>query len=236
MATTPTEPTWSASSLHGDPKQYTGLLHNPIYIGRVVWNRRQWVRNPETKRKVSVLRPESEWIVTEVPSLRIVPQVLWERVQARRTVQGQAYSGEDGKRRTGRSPKYLLSGLLKCGNCDTNFIMADYYRYRCASHLNRGQSVCTNALQVPRALVEDRVLTGLKRDLFSPDCFAVFQRETTRLLAERLHASSRAQDAARKRLAVVEHELTHVMGAIKAGIVTATTKAELENSKASTRA
>jgi DNA invertase Pin-like site-specific DNA recombinase len=33
-------PTWSASSLHGDPKQYTGLLHNPIYIGRVVWNRR----------------------------------------------------------------------------------------------------------------------------------------------------------------------------------------------------
>ena len=149
-------------------------------------------------------------------------------MQKRRTFQSHAYAGGDGKRRTGRGPKYLLSGLLKCGTCDANFIMADYYRYRCASHLNRGQTVCNNALHVPRALVEDRVLAGLKRDLFSPECFAQFRKETARLLAKRLRATYSSHDPAQRRLAVVDQELANLMQAIKAGILTATTKAEVE--------
>jgi hypothetical protein len=203
-----------------------------VYIGRVVWNRREWVRNPETKRKVPVLRPESQWIVTEDPSLRIVPQPLWERVQARRLQQAHTYGGEDGKRRTGRGPKYLLSGLLKCGTCDANFVMADYYRYRCASHLNRGQTVCTNALQVPRALVEERILSSLKRELFTASCFARFEQETRRLLRERLQARPQADTAMQERLMAVEQEIAHLLTAIKAGIFTTTTKAELEKLEA----
>ena len=69
--------------LHGDLQHATGMLANPIYIGKVIWNRREWVLNPETKRRVPKMRPESEWIVTEQPELRIIPQALWNRVQDR---------------------------------------------------------------------------------------------------------------------------------------------------------
>ena len=79
--------TWSASVLHGDLMRATGMLANPIYIGKVIWNRREWVLNPETKRRMPRLRPESEWIITEQPELRIISQEMWNRVQDRRKAQ-----------------------------------------------------------------------------------------------------------------------------------------------------
>lgn len=98
--------TWSASVLHGDLRHATGLLNNPVYIGHVIWNRRQWVVDPETNRRAPKVRPESEWIVTEQPTLRIVAQPVWEAAQARRRGQQQQQV------RLGRGPKFLLSGFL----------------------------------------------------------------------------------------------------------------------------
>ena len=223
--------TWSASALHGDPKAGTGLLNNPLYTGRLIWNRRQWVRNPETRRKVPKLRPESEWIVVERPKLRIVDQKLWDAVQARRRAQGEAQMTV-GKVRTGRGPKYLLSGLLKCGACESNYVMKDYYRYGCAGHLNRGEAHCTNHLSVPRAIVEDRCLQSIRRDLFTPEALNLFIKETSRLLAERRRRHRPELAEAQRRLVAVEREIANIMQAIKEGILTATTKAELEKAEA----
>ena len=36
--------------------------------------------------------------------------------------------------RTGAIPKYLLSGLLKCGKCGGSYILCDRNRYGCATH------------------------------------------------------------------------------------------------------
>jgi site-specific DNA recombinase len=129
--------TWSASVLHGDMQHATGMLSNQIYIGKVIWNRRTWVLNPETKRRVPKMRPESDWVVIEQPELRILPQALWERVQERRQAQalGQISNGHVC---LGRGPKYLLSGLLKCAQCESNFVMQTYYQYGCAGHKDRG--------------------------------------------------------------------------------------------------
>ncbi len=52
--------TWSPTVLHDDLRQATGMLSNPIYIGHVIWNRREWVVNPETHRCLPKLRTESE--------------------------------------------------------------------------------------------------------------------------------------------------------------------------------
>jgi hypothetical protein len=35
-----TDAKWLASAIHGDPKRDSGILNNPLYIGRLVWNRR----------------------------------------------------------------------------------------------------------------------------------------------------------------------------------------------------
>ncbi len=214
--------TWSASVLHGELNRATGILANPIYIGKLIWNRRKWVRNPETKRKAPELRPESEWIVTEHPELRIIPQDLWDRVQQRRTMKRKWTATRP------RSPKYLLSSLLKCGVCESNFVMQSYYQYGCAGHKDRGPSVCNNGLRVSRTLAEEKILAELQRDLFSHEGLDLFIKETTRLMTERRR--ERKPDPAR--LAVVEAEITNITNAIKAGILTPTTKAELEKAEA----
>lgn len=223
--------TWSPTVLHGDLQQATGMLSNPIYIGRVIWNRREWVLNPETHRRIPKLRPESEWIVTEQPDLRIVPQALWERVQERRKAQalGQVANGQV---RVGRGPKFLLSGLLKCDECDSNFVISDYYRYACGGHLNRGSSVCKNDMRVSRKLVEERCLAGIREELLAPDVVDRIIQKTTQLLAQRNRQHQPESERFQKQLAKVEQEITNIMAAIKAGILTASTKAELEKAEA----
>ena len=71
--------------------------------------------------------------------------------------------------RRGAGPKYLLSGLLKCAVCESNFVVQSYYQYGCAGHKDRGQTVCSNGIKVSRKLVEDRCLAALRDELFTPE-------------------------------------------------------------------
>ena len=222
---------WSATVLHGHLSQATGILNNPTYIGKLVWNRREWIVNPETKRRVPRLNPESEWIITEQPELRIIPQELWDRVQARRKALALGQL-KDGRTRTGRGPKFLLSGLLVCDECESNFVMADHYRYACGGHINRGESVCKNEIRVPRKLVEDRCLAALRTELLSPKNIEAVIKKTTRLLAEHNRNRQPVYEQAQRDLAKVESEIRNIMAAIKAGILTPTTKQELERLEA----
>lgn len=114
--------------------------------------------------------------------------------------------------------------------CGANFVKADYYRYACASHLNR--QTCPNALRVPQRLAEARLLEGIKRDLFGEEALALFIKETTRLLAARARQRQPDLERLQRRLAVVEQELAHIMTAIKQGCLTVTTKTELEKAEA----
>src|SRR5690242_19118362 len=60
---------WNDTTIRGHLKRGTGIINNELYLGRRVWNRLHYVKNPSTGKRVSRLNPESEWIVTEVPEL-----------------------------------------------------------------------------------------------------------------------------------------------------------------------
>ena len=47
----PTGKLWSDSSIRGHAKRGTGLLNHDLYVGRLVWNRQRFVKNPETGRR-----------------------------------------------------------------------------------------------------------------------------------------------------------------------------------------
>jgi len=68
---------WLSSAIAGNPRKGTGLLNNELYRGRYIWNRSRWVRDRETRRRVCRTRPEAEWVVREMPDLRIVSDELW---------------------------------------------------------------------------------------------------------------------------------------------------------------
>ncbi len=231
--------TWAMSTIYGHMGHGTGILNNPLYVGKYIWNRSQWIKDPDTGKRCRFERPESEWVVTELPELRIVPQDLWERVKARQRDQYERSTEFRDKlhagARTGRGPKYLFSGLLKCGVCGGNYVIVDTYRYGCAVHKDRGEAVCDNTLKVSRKVVEERILAGIKDDLFTPEAIDLFMSETRRLLAEHRGKKRTGQEEARKRLEKAEQEIRNIMAAIKAGIVTPTTKAELEKVEAEKR-
>ena len=186
--------TWCASAIHGDPNDGTGILCNPRYDGRLVWNRFRWERHPETKRRIRRLRAREEWIEVEVPALRIVPQPLWEQVQDRMTGRANDVLRAACRQAAGRPGRYLLSGLLRCALCGANYIIADRYRYACASFLNRGEAVCRNRRRVTRQVLETTVLRGIREDLFTEEGFVFFRQEVRRVMTERRHETRTQAD------------------------------------------
>ena len=44
---------WRDTTIRGHALRGTGILRNELYIGRLVWNRLTFIRNPATGRRVS---------------------------------------------------------------------------------------------------------------------------------------------------------------------------------------
>ena len=101
---------WAASTIHGQRRRGNGVLNNELYIGRIVWNRLRFVKDPETGRRVAWFNPESARITCDVPELRIIDQALWEKVKAR---QGAMEAGIIGRRSQDRGPSPPALSLLR---------------------------------------------------------------------------------------------------------------------------
>jgi site-specific DNA recombinase len=74
---------WGFSTINGNTKRRNGILNNELYIGRLIWNRQRFVKDPDTGKRVSRLNPEGEWVVQHLPHLRIVDDALWDAVKSR---------------------------------------------------------------------------------------------------------------------------------------------------------
>jgi site-specific DNA recombinase len=225
---------WRGATLHGCLRRGIGLLRNPLYVGRYLWNRSRRERDPDSGQMASTLRDKSEWIERHVPHLRIIDDALWDQVQARRrevsheVVKLRALHAR--ARSTGARPKFLLSGLLTCGACGGKFVITGAMHYGCTTSRVRGASVCANTIRVPRTLVESVVLEAIQRDLFSEEGLAVFTEEVKRLLAAPRRTPDLAQT--KRRLEAIEQEIANIMAAIRQGIITASTKEALEQAEA----
>jgi site-specific DNA recombinase len=148
-------------------KALHGILHNPLYAGRVIWNRSSWVKHPDTGVRHCRENPESEWIVHEVPQAALVDRRTWDLVQARLRHNKSAAGIKPGR---GGKPRYLLSGLLDCGVCGSKFIImgGSQHRYICGAYHAGGRSACSNHISVRRAVAEDAILSPVVAKLFSP--------------------------------------------------------------------
>ena len=86
-----------------------------------------------------------------------------------------------------------------------------------------------------RKLVEERCLAGLKDELLTPENVERITQRATRLLAARNCERQPELEYTKGQVAKVESEIVNIMKAIKAGILTASTKAELEKAEAEQR-
>lgn len=228
--------TWASSAIYGSPGKTTGILRNPLYVGRYLWNKSAWIKDPDRGKRVRRDRPRDEWIETELPELRIVPQGLWDRVEARLTLQTVRSTAVrqalHDSARTGAPLRHLFSGLLKCSVCGAPFVTVGNNRYGCSAHKYRGPAVCGNAISVKRTLVESRLLEGIKHDLGSPDALDLFTRETRRLLNEAAAQTAPSADRLRRELADVETKIGNLVAAIAAGTFSPALQSAIEAAEA----
>ena len=218
---------WGPSTIYGNWRRGTGVLNNELYIGRLVWNRQNFVKDPETgKRQARPNLPEA-WIVQQVPELRIVDDGLWNDVKIRQRRIRHALTHDDVGIRSERArrPAYLLSNLLKCGECGGGFSKISRHHYGCSNARNRG--TCRNLLTIRRDVLEESVLSGLKTHLMQPELVKEFAAEYHREL-NRLNAGRDADRLRRnEELGRVERQIRAVIEAIKDGLRTPGMRDEL---------
>lgn len=73
----------AGAAIRGHRNRGSGILNNQAYIGLIVFNRLAYRKNPATERRVSRENAGEHHVVQEVPSLRIVEDVLWQWVKMR---------------------------------------------------------------------------------------------------------------------------------------------------------
>ncbi|MGH6741858.1 MAG: recombinase family protein, partial [Bradyrhizobium sp.] len=208
-----------ASAIHGDVKRGSGILNNQRYVGVVTWGRAHWKRGAadSSKRRMSMNGKALHEAHDE--RLRIVPQELWERVKGRQRQQSQSIGKlvKGGLRRraggAGRPGKYLFTGLLVCDACDASFVLRNRDYYACASHWNG--AACSNGINVSRALVQDILLAGIKKDLRDEEVVAEIERRFRAALRQ----SNQPKADYGKRIAELGREIENLADAVASGLL-----------------
>lgn len=211
---------WSPLTIAGSPKRTLGILHNPLYVGRSLWNRSQKVRDPDSGKRIMRPRPEPEWIEASAPELRIISDELWKAVQERHAGQFVLRS------RGGRRQKHLLSGLLVCAECGSHYTLRATKpdRYGCAVHFDRGGDICPNGKLVRRDKAESAIFRMVSEELFSPDVISYLTDRVNKAIARRTMSSDDLRKQRAVELNKARKELENVKKAILNGLDTGITK------------
>ena len=215
---------WGQSTINGNAERGTGILNNELYIGRLVWNRLRYVKDPATGKRVSRPNPPESWVVTEVPELRIVDEELWKaardfRGKARKQAARNSAEDTGSPTKTGfwshQRPNHLLTGLMRCGVCGGGYSKISATLFGCAAARNKG--TCGNRQNIRVETLDDIVLAGLKHRLMDP---AIFKEFAAAFVAE--HNSIVAQqnvhfDAAKQELAAIKSKLAYLVDELADG-------------------
>ncbi|MFD2854095.1 recombinase family protein [Seohaeicola zhoushanensis] len=222
---------WGASTIYGNWRRGTGILNNELYVGRLVWNRQRFVKDPSNGKRQARPNSPDAWIIEDVPDLRIISEDLWECVKARQKATRSEVI-QDGLARPERAhrPKHLFSGLLKCGVCGGGYTIVGKTHYGCANARNKG--TCDNRLTIKREDLEARVLSGLKDQLLDPDLIAEFvtayRAEFNRLVAEEVKDRAIAE----RELGKTQRQITSIVDAIADGMFHSSMKAKMDGLEA----
>ncbi|WP_418904073.1 recombinase zinc beta ribbon domain-containing protein [Cereibacter sphaeroides] len=132
-------------------------------------------KDPDTGNRMS--RPNSGEVVvtTDVPHLRIIDDKLWQRDRARQ--RPLASKGTEVAVRDRGRPKFLFSGLMKCGCCGSGVSREGRDGFSCSAAQDKGAAACTNRTVIKQADLEGRVLHALEHHLMDEEAVRIFCEE-----------------------------------------------------------
>ena len=208
----PTGKQWSQSTINGNRRRGTGILNNELYVGKLVYNRLRYIKDPDTGKRVSRLNPENKWITHDLPELRIIADDLWKRVKSRQkdldTDRPQFWKKQ--------RPRNLFSYLLKCGECGGGFSMVSATHAGCSNARNKG--TCENRLTIKRIALEESVLETLKNHLMDERRCELFCREYTAYMNKLRMDHNASLHSYRRELQKLERDRDKIIQSIKDGV------------------
>ena len=204
---------WQASTINGSRQRANGILQNPIYDGRIIWNRIRMMKDPDTGKRISRVNPSSEWQEQAVPDLRIVPGELFAAAAARRT----RSSFQKPLVRQHR----VLSGLLRCGACGSGMSIKDKMgrvtRIMCTRA--KESKACSNSRPYVLDEIEATVISGLRDNLKNRELIeyyvAVYNEEHRRLYS----GQGAEREKAAQRLGAAQREYDRVLNLVIKGVI-----------------
>jgi site-specific DNA recombinase len=200
---------WTATTISGDKKRKNGILQNRIYLGILNHNRTSKVYEPVSRKERIRPNPESEWIVENIPRLRIISDELWQEVHDR---MDQRASKPFAKQ---HRPKRLLSELATCGVCGGRWIVIGAERWGCSSH--RNGKACPNNRTITTERFEERVLSGLQKRMLNPQLVSTFVAEYHAEFARRSSQQRHQNGQLERKLADANAKIGRLIVAIAEG-------------------
>lgn len=193
------------------------MLHNQIYIGKIVRNSTTSVKNPDTGRRLFRRAAAEDRIIVDAPALRIIPQKLWDRVQDLCAARSKAKGWHGPRQHKFVNKDQLLLGLLTCGKCggsmtigqnnpDGSPRMMCSFAYR-RENCDHRRSYCLKTLQ-------NTVLEGVKSKLTNRKALLELTRAYHERWAERQQTARTDVDKAKKELNRVTVQIDRIVAAI----------------------
>jgi hypothetical protein len=205
---------WRAGTIRGHGPRATGILRNPIYGGRVTWNRQTFVRDPDTGKRVPRVTPAEARVSVSAAELAIVDEETWSKAQERLGAVGRPGAGP-AKR--GRKPKHLLTGLVVCATCGGQFGLHGADRFRCRTYTQ--SRACANRKTVRLGDLTRRVLAGLRETLLSPEALREFVAEYRAAVARRRSGAAQRALARDRELADLARRQRQIMELVETGAI-----------------
>ncbi|MFN8113174.1 MAG: recombinase family protein [Solirubrobacterales bacterium] len=200
---------WAASSVRA-------MLRNPVYTGRIVWNRLDFTEAKQAGGGART-RAREEWVVSEDAHLPLVADEVYEAAQARfdRTVRSSSSAG--AKR------SYLFSGMVRCSAGHQPLSMhgkarKGHHYYACGYACTYGDTAAQEAHGGPKTVsVREDWLERLVLRFFEQRIFGPMRLEK---LAKQLRAQSREQKRSGKLAGTrIRQQISDLDRKIKAQVV-----------------
>jgi site-specific DNA recombinase len=200
-----------------------GILKRDKYVGRLIWNKTTQVVHPVTDKTETRKNPPEQWVVVDVPKLRIVEDELWDRVQERLNIVNERMTRRRiaGCNRAKAKP-YLFGGLLVCGECGSSITVGGGNRGRSVSlgcvsaRYKRG---CPNNLWIREDRLAAQLIEALANNLLAPEVMKYFVGAVSEDLDSYLKGNSSSHESSLDQLRARESELSMFISRLVAAIM-----------------
>ncbi|NEH87742.1 recombinase family protein [Rhizobium leguminosarum] len=206
---------WNASTIHGNDRRGNGILRNPLYVGKLVWNRVQMIKDPSTGKRVSRANDEDKVETIDAPHLRIVDEELFQAAKDRLAARGGSHAHHAPRN------KRLLSGLLKCGACGGGLatVGSDRSGPRVMCSTYRESHSCSNYGKYYVEKIERDVVDRLRR-IFADTSYIDAYVEEYRAESKRIAADRRTSRGAKESaLENVQRQIERVIEQVSKGTI-----------------